>query len=91
MAVKIRLSVQGRTHLPFYRVVVADSRYARNGRYLELLGTYDPSKGIESAQINEEATLKWLQTGAQYSDTVKAILKSKGLIEKAKSAKKEGK
>ncbi len=87
MAVKIRLAREGRQHLPFYRVVVADSRYTRDGRYLENLGTYDPLKGLASANLNEELTIKWLVSGAQYSDTVKAILASKGLIEKAKAEK----
>ena len=87
MAVKIRLSREGRTHLPFYRVVVADSRFAAHGRYLEQLGTYDPAKGIENAEIDEAKAIKWLKDGAQYSDTVKGILTSKGLIAKAKEGK----
>ena len=87
MAVKIRLAREGRTHLPFYRIVVADSRYTRDGRYLENLGTYDPKKGIASANLNEELTLKWLTAGAQYSDTIKGILTAKGLIAKAKEEK----
>lgn len=87
MAVKMRLSKQGRTHLPLYRIVVADSRFARNGKYVEQVGTYDPAKGIENAVVNEEVALKWLKDGVQYSDTVKAILKAKGLVEKAKSGK----
>ena len=91
MAVKIRLARKGRHELPFYRIVVADSRYTRDGRYLEQIGTYDPSKGIESVSINEELAVKWLKSGAQYSDTVKNILSSKGLISKAKEEKaKEG-
>lgn len=91
MAVKIRLAREGRTHLPFYRIVVADSRYTRDGRYLENLGTYDPKKGIANATLNEELTLKWLTAGAQYSDTIKGILTAKGLIVKAKNAVKKAK
>lgn len=87
MAVKIRLAREGRHQLPFYRIVVADSRYTRDGRYLENLGTYDPAKGTASATLNEELTLKWLLAGAQYSNTIKGILSSKGLIAKAKEEK----
>ena len=87
MAVKIRLTRQGRHELPFYRIVVADSRYARDGRYIEQIGYYDPSKGIANAHINEEAALNWLTKGAQYSNTIKGILTSKGLIAKAKEVK----
>lgn len=91
MAVKIRLARKGRHELPFYRIVVADSRYTRDGRYLEQLGTYDPAKGIEGVTLNEELTIKWLKSGAQYSDTLKNILASKGLIVKAREEKaKEG-
>lgn len=88
MAVKIRLSRQGRHESPFYRIVVADSRFTRDGRYIEQIGYYDPAKGIENAHVNEEIAIKWLNCGAQYSDTIKAILKSKGLIVKAKELQK---
>lgn len=88
MAVKIRLQREGRHQLPFYRIVAADQRYARDGRYIEQIGTYDPKKGVSSAIINEEIALKWLKDGAQYSDTIKAIFKEKGLLEKARSSKK---
>lgn len=87
MAVKIRLARKGRHELPFYRIVVADSRYARDGRYLDQIGTYDPSKGVANATINEEVALKWLNTGAQYSDTIKAIFTARGLIQKSKAEK----
>ena len=82
MAVKIRLARAGRTHDAFYRIVAADSRYSKDGRYLEQIGYYDPDKGVENATINEEVALKWLNNGAQYSDTVKALLKAKGLLNK---------
>ncbi len=88
MAVKIRLTRAGRTHLPFYRVVAADSRYSRDGRYIEQIGTYDPAKGLENANINEDIAIKWINSGAQYSDTVKAIFKEKGILEKARNTKK---
>jgi len=87
MAVKMRLQKQGRTHLPVYKIVVADSRAARNGRYVEQVGTYDPAKGIASAVVNKEVAIKWLKDGVQVSDTVRAILKAKGYIEEAKSGK----
>lgn len=87
MAIKIRLARTGRHELPFYRIVVADSRYARDGKYLEQLGVYDPSKGLTNATLDENLTLKWLASGAQYSDTIKAILKEKGILVKAKNAK----
>jgi small subunit ribosomal protein S16 len=79
MAVKIRLTRIGRHKDPFYRVVAADSRFARDGRYIEQIGYFDPEKGVESAVINEELALKWLKQGAQPSDTVKAIFKRKGI------------
>lgn len=82
--VKIRLARTGRAHDAFYRVVAADSRYSKDGRYLEQVGYYDPQKGVENAVIDEEIALKWLKAGAQYSDSVKAILTAKGLIAKAK-------
>ena len=79
MAVKIRLTRIGRHKDPFYRIVAADSRYARDGRYIEQIGYFDPQKGVENANIDEELALKWLNLGAQPSDTVKAVFKAKGL------------
>ena len=90
MAVKIRLTRIGRHKDPIYRIVAADHKYARDGRYIEQVGYYDPSKGIENATLEEEKVLKWLSEGAQYSDTIKAILSAKGLIKKAKETKDEG-
>lgn len=90
MAVKIRLTRIGRHKDPIYRIVAADHKYARDGRYIEQVGYYDPSKGIENATVNEELIIKWLNQGAQYSDTIKAILSNKGLIKKAKENKVEG-
>ena len=87
MAVKIRLTRIGRHDDPFYRIVAADSRFARDGRYIEQIGYFDPEKGEENAVINEELALKWLGLGAQPSDTVKAIFNRKGLNAKAKKAK----
>ena len=89
MAVKLRLTRIGRHKDPFYRIVAADSRYARDGRIVEQIGYFDPQKGVENAVIDEELALKWLGLGAQPSDTVKAILSRKGLIKKAAEAKKK--
>ena len=79
MAVKIRLTRIGRHKDPFYRIVAADSRFARDGRYIEQIGYFDPQKGIENAVIDEELALKWLKLGATPSDTVKAMFNRKGL------------
>ena len=91
MAVKIRLTRIGRHKDPFYRIVAADSHFARDGRYIEQIGYFDPEKGIETAVIDEELALKWLKSGAIPSDTVKAIFTRKGLNAKAKAvaSKKE--
>ena len=87
MAVKIRLTRIGRHKDPFFRIVAADSRYARDGRYIEQIGYLDPEKGVDSAVVDEELALKWLGLGAQPSDTVKAIFNRKGLNAKAKEKK----
>ena len=89
MAVKIRLTRIGRHKDPFYRIVAADSRFARDGRYIEQIGYFDPEKGVEHAVIDEELALKWLGLGATPSDTVKAIFNRKGI--NAKHAKVEPK
>jgi|GEM_PF-620177 ribosomal protein S16 len=91
MSVKIRLARAGRHETAFYRIVAADSRYSKDGRYLEQIGYYDPQKDKKGAVINEEIALKWLNNGAQYSDTVKAILTAKGLLVKAKELKEKNK
>ena len=94
MADKIRLTRIGRHKDPFFRIVAADSRYARDGRYIEQIGYLDPEKGVENAVIDEELALKWLEKCAQPSDTVRAIFSRKGLMaknasKKAPKAKKE--
>ena len=91
MAVKIRLTRIGRHKDPFYRIVAADSRFARDGRYIEQIGYFDPDKGVESAVIDEELALKWLKAGAIPSDTVKSIFKRKGVNAKLVAAKAEKK
>jgi small subunit ribosomal protein S16 len=80
MAVKIRLRRMGTRKTPFYRVVVADSRAARDGRFLESLGTYDPLKHPVVFLIDEDRTLRWLQKGAQPTDTVRELLRGRGLM-----------
>ena len=79
--VKIRLKRMGAHKKPFYRVVVADSRTPRNGRFIEEIGTYDPLKDPSEIKIDNEAARKWLANGAQPTDTVKALLKKSGAIE----------
>lgn len=76
MAVKIRLRRMGAKKAPFYRVVVADSRYPRNGRFIEEIGYYDPTKNPAVVNIDGEKAKKWVANGAQPTDTVKALLKN---------------
>jgi small subunit ribosomal protein S16 len=80
MAVKIRLRRMGTKQTPHYRVVVADSRAARGGRFLENLGTYDPLKHPVGIAIDEERALRWLQKGAQPTDTVRQLLSKIGVM-----------
>ncbi|MDD6033121.1 MAG: 30S ribosomal protein S16 [Oscillospiraceae bacterium] len=75
MAVKIRLRRMGAKKAPFYRIVVADSRYPRDGRFIEELGTYDPTKEPSVISVDMEKAQKWIATGAQPTETVKKILK----------------
>ncbi|MCF0116442.1 MAG: 30S ribosomal protein S16 [Bacilli bacterium] len=90
MAVKIRLTRVGRHKDPSYRIVAADSRYTRDGRIIEQIGTYDPSDVNNAAKINEEVAIKWLNNGAQPSDTVKALLSKSGVYAKFLANKKKG-
>ena len=89
MAVKLRLKRMGSKQKPFYRVVAADSRSPRDGRFIETVGTYDPVKKEESITIDEEKALKWLNNGAQPTDTVKNLLTKIGIWAKYKNTKKE--
>lgn len=79
LAVRIRLQRFGRKRRPFYRVVVANSKSARDGRFIEKLGHYNPITEPAEVVINEERALYWLQVGAQPSDTVKSILSQIGI------------
>ena len=80
MAVKIRLRRLGAKKAPFYRVVVADSRFPRDGRFIEEIGYYDPTKEPAVINIDGEKAKKWIANGAQPTDTVKALLKKSGNI-----------
>lgn len=84
MAVKLRLQRFGTTKRPYYRLVVADSRHKRDGRYLEIIGSYDPTKEPTEIKIDEERALDWLSKGAQPTDTVKNLLTKKGIYSKAR-------
>jgi small subunit ribosomal protein S16 len=70
----------GAKKAPFYRIVVADSRYPRDGRFIEEIGTYDPLKNPSAITVNAERALEWIKTGAQPTDTVKALLKKSGVL-----------
>ena len=80
MAVKIRLRRMGAKKAPFYRVVVADSRYSRDGRFIEEIGTYNPLTDPATVVIDADMAKKWLSNGAQPTDTVKALLKKQGIM-----------
>ncbi|OUN25192.1 30S ribosomal protein S16 [Pseudoflavonifractor sp. An85] len=77
--VKIRLRRMGAKKAPFYRVVVADSRYPRDGRFIEELGTYDPRQNPAAINIDVERAQAWIKTGAQPTDTVRDLLKKAGV------------
>lgn len=81
MAVKIRLKRIGAKKAPFYRVVVADSRYPRDGRFIEEIGYFNPISNPEEIKIDADAAKKWISNGAQPTDTVKALLKKSGIID----------
>lgn len=80
MAVKIRLRRIGAKKAPFYRIIVADSRYPRDGRFIEEVGYYDPTKDPAVVKIDGEKVTKWMSNGAQPTDTVKALLKKNGVL-----------
>lgn len=82
MAVRIRLKRMGAHKAPFYRVVVSDSRSPRDGRFIEEIGFYNPVAQPAQVQIDEEKALRWLQTGAQPSDTVRSLLSKAGVMKR---------
>ena len=79
MAVKIRLRRMGQKKAPFYRIVVADSRSPRDGRFIEEIGTYDPTKDPSEFKVDEKQTKKWLNNGAQPTEVVGKIFKAAGI------------
>ena len=81
MSVKIRLKRIGAKKAPFYRVVVADSRYPRDGRFIEEIGYYNPMVNPADIKIDSEKAKKWVENGAQPTETVKSLLKKAGVIE----------
>ena len=94
MAVKLRLKRMGSKQKPFYRVVAADSRARRDGKAIEEIGTYNPVANPAEIKINEELAIKWLNNGAEPTDTVRDLLRGQGILEKhhnQKMTKKESK
>ncbi len=88
MAVKLRLKRMGAKKRPFYRIVAADSRAPRDGRFIEIIGHYNPLTDPVELKIDEEKALKWLANGAQPSETVRNLLSSQGIIAKHTESKK---
>ena len=88
MAVKLRLKRMGAKQKPFYRIVAADSRSPRDGRFIEIIGTYNPILKENNVEIDEEKALKWLNNGAEPTETVKNILSTNGIWAKFKDNKK---
>lgn len=82
MAVKLRLKRMGSKKAPFYRIVAADSRFPRDGRIIESVGYYDPTKNPAEVKIDTELAMKWLNNGAQPSDTVRNLLSKDGIIKR---------
>jgi small subunit ribosomal protein S16 len=80
MAVKIRLRRMGAKKSPFYRIVVADSRFPRDGRFIEEIGYYDPTKEPSEVKIDADKAKHWMSNGAQPTDTVKALMKRENII-----------
>ncbi len=92
MAVKLRLKRMGSKKRPFYRIVAADARSPRDGRFIELVGTYNPVTEPAEIKVDEELALKWLSDGAEPTDTVRSLLKKEGIMEKfhnTKNSKKD--
>jgi small subunit ribosomal protein S16 len=91
MAVKLRLKRMGSKQKPFYRIVAADARSPRDGRFIEVVGTYNPIKGSEVVSVDEEKALKWLNNGAIPTDTVRNILSHQGIMAKYAEEKNNSK
>ena len=91
MAVKLRLKRGGSKQRPFYRIVAADARSPRDGRFIDSIGTYNPIPAEYEVNIDEEKAMYWLSNGAQPTDTVRSLLSQKGIMAKYAESKKEGK
>mgnify|MGYP003584982978 FL=1 len=89
MAVKIRLMRMGAKKSPFYRLVVADSRSPRDGRFIEMVGHYDSTTEPAIVKIDEEKAIQWLQKGAQPTDTVKSLFSKAGIMKKWDELKRQ--
>lgn len=85
--VKLRLKRMGKKGAPFYRIVAADSRSPRDGRFIEQIGTYNPTKAEEKVTLDKELAKKWLSNGAQPTDTVRSILSHEGVLKEMYEAK----
>ena len=88
MSVKIRLKRMGAKKSPFYRIVVADSRAPRDGRFIEIVGNYDSTQEPAVINVDEEKVLEWMNKGAQPTDTVKSLLSKQGIMAKFDEAKR---
>ena len=88
MAVKLRLKRMGSKGKPFYRIVAADAREKRDGKFIELLGTYNPITKPAEVKIDEVIALKWLSNGATPTDTVRALFNQTGILEKFHNSKR---
>lgn len=85
--VKLRLKRMGKKGAPFYRIVAADSRSPRDGRFIEQIGTYNPTKAEEKVTLDKELAKKWLSNGTQPTDTVRSILSHEGVLKEMHEAK----
>ena len=89
--VKIRLNRMGAKRQPFYRIVVADSRSPRDGRFIEIVGNYDPTKNPAIVNVDDEKIIDWIKNGAQPTDTVRSLLSKKGIMKKIHEERKAAK
>ncbi len=87
MAVKLRLRRMGATKRPFYRIVAADSKFSRDGRFIEIVGTFNPFDDKNKTNIDEEKVMKWLNNGAIPTDTVKVLFSEVGIMKKFHDAR----
>ena len=88
MAVKMRLTRMGSKKKPVYRIVATDSRSPRDGKYIELIGTYNPLTSPAEVKINKEVAMKWLKNGAEPTDTVRNLLSGAGIMKEYADSKK---